>query len=267
MVAGTGRAQVAGHELWTLALGVAAGAACGFLNTAAAAGSAVSLPILMLIGLDPITANATNRIPVLIGAITGTAAFHAKKVLPWNFAVKVSIPATLGSLLGAWLSEHVTMRDLGLIMTAAVLIALVLVSGKLRKAIEQASAREPRFGLTEAAILFGIGVWTGFIMIDGVIYLLMALTLLVGLPFIAANAVKTAVSVPTLAVPLVVYLFQGSIDWTIGAVLAAGSVVGAYFGARLATSPAAKRYVYALLVTVLSAELLDLAWHFFFKTV
>jgi uncharacterized membrane protein YfcA len=48
------------HDLWILLLGLGAGAASGFLNTAAAAGSAVCLPILMLIGLDPVTANATS---------------------------------------------------------------------------------------------------------------------------------------------------------------------------------------------------------------
>jgi hypothetical protein len=39
---------------------VAAGLACGFLNTLASSGSAVSLPILVLIGLSPAAANATN---------------------------------------------------------------------------------------------------------------------------------------------------------------------------------------------------------------
>jgi hypothetical protein len=53
-------------DIWSLLLGLGAELACGFLNTAAASGSAVSLPILLMIGLDPVSANATNRIPVLI---------------------------------------------------------------------------------------------------------------------------------------------------------------------------------------------------------
>jgi uncharacterized protein len=43
----------------------AAGLVCGFLNTAASSASAVSLRILMMIGLDPISADTTNRVPVL----------------------------------------------------------------------------------------------------------------------------------------------------------------------------------------------------------
>jgi uncharacterized membrane protein YfcA len=78
---------------------------CGFLNTAASAGSAVSLPILMMIGLDPVSSNATNRIPVLIGALSATARFHQRKALPWEVALKVSLPVMMGRLIGAGLAE------------------------------------------------------------------------------------------------------------------------------------------------------------------
>jgi hypothetical protein len=113
-----------GYDIWSLLLGFGAGLACGFLNTAASAGSAVSLPILMMIGLDPVSANATNRIPVLIGALSATARFHQRKALPWEVALKVSLPVLMGGLIGAGLAEVLPGRDLALIITAAVLVAL-----------------------------------------------------------------------------------------------------------------------------------------------
>lgn len=69
-------------EIWTLALAGLVGLACGFLNTAASSGSAVSLPNLMAIGRDPVTANATNRLPVLIGARSATGSFHRRRAIP-----------------------------------------------------------------------------------------------------------------------------------------------------------------------------------------
>ena len=68
-----------GIVAWLLA-GVA-GLACGFLNTAASSGSAVSLPILMAIGLDPVTANATNRLPVLVGARAAARRVHRPRAI------------------------------------------------------------------------------------------------------------------------------------------------------------------------------------------
>src|SRR5262245_19455238 len=93
-----------GYDLWALVLGLAAGLACGFLNTAASSGSVVSLPILLMVGLDPVTANATNRIPVLIGALAATWSFHQKKSMLWGLAVKVSLPIAIGGVIGARLA-------------------------------------------------------------------------------------------------------------------------------------------------------------------
>jgi uncharacterized protein len=124
------------YDVWSLVLGLGAGLACGFLNTAASSGSAVSLPILMMIGLDPISANATNRVPVLIGAISATVSFYQRKVLPWALAVKVSLPVAIGGLGGAALAEILPGRELALVITAAILVALVLLLTKLKQAIE-----------------------------------------------------------------------------------------------------------------------------------
>src|SRR3954469_17976328 len=200
-----------GYDIWALLLGMVAGLACGFLNTAASSGSAVSLPILMLIGLDPTSANATNRIPVLIGAISASLSFHAKRGLHWRLAARVCIPSTLGSLAGAALVEILPSRQLGLFITAAVLMALALLFSKLKQAIEQASADTHRYGWREEGIFFGIGVWLGFVVLDGATYLLLALTLAVGLHLTRANAIKSAVLVPTTLVAMIVFAYKGDV--------------------------------------------------------
>ena len=87
-----------------LALGAFAGLVCGFLNTVASSGSAVSLPILMMMGLDPIAANATNRLGVLVGAMTATCAVQAKdgpatsSRIPWRIQ-PIAVPSAKPVLL------------------------------------------------------------------------------------------------------------------------------------------------------------------------
>ena len=255
-----------GYDIWALMLGLTAGLACGFLNTAASSGSAVSLPILLMVGLDPVSANATNRIPVLIGALSATASFHQRKALLWGLAMKVSLPVAIGGLAGAGLAELVPGRDLALVITAAVLVAQVLLFTKLKQAIEAATSHEVRYGAREFLIFAGIGVWLGFIVLDGATYLLLALTLLVGLPLISANAIKSAVLVPSTIIAMLVFAYKGNIDWTLGAAMGLGSIVGGVFGAKLATSPQARKWVFALLVVVISGELAHLTVHYVFQT-
>ena len=255
-----------GYDLWALLLGLAAGLACGFLNTAASSGSAVSLPVLMMIGLDPVSANATNRIPVLIGALSATWSFHLRRALIWGLAVKVSAPVAIGAVIGAGLAELLSSRALALVITAAVLVALVLLFTKLKQAIEAATSEEVRYGAREFLLFVGIGVWLGFIVLDGATYMLLALTLVVGLPLIQANAIKSAALVPATVVAMIVFAAKGNIDWTLGAILGVGSVVGGILGARLATSPYARTWVFRLLVVVILVELVHLTMHYVFET-
>lgn len=255
-----------GYDLWALGLALVAGLACGFLNTAASSGTAVSLPILMLIGLDPVTANATNRIPVLIGAVSATSSFHRRKLIPWGLAIRVSLPVTVGALIGAALAEVIPGRDLGLIITGAVLIALLLLFTKLKQAIHNAPVREVRYGDKEILIFLLIGVWLGFIVLDGATYLLLALTLGVSLPLIQSNAVKSAALIPTSLIAIIVFALKGNLDWTLGLITGAGSILGALLGARLAAYEPAKKWIFRLLVAVILAELVHLGMHYIFKT-
>ena len=146
------------------------------------------------------------------------------------------------------------------------LVALALLFTKLKQAIESASSDTVRYGVREFLMFAGIGVWLGFIVLDGATYLLLALTLVVGLPLIHANAVKNATLVPTTVIAMIVFALKGNVDWTLGAIMGIGSVAGGILGARLATSTQARRWVFLLLVFVISAELVHLVLHYVFKT-
>lgn len=249
-----------------LLLAALAGLACGFLNTVASSGSAVSLPVLMMIGLDPLTANATNRIPVLLGAVSATGSFQRRGAIPWRMAFLVSIPVTLGAAMGAALAEVLPGRDLGLVITAAVLVALLLLFTRLKRAIESAVSHPARFGAREFLWFLLIGGWIGFIVLDGATYMLLALVLAVGLPLLGANAIKSVALVPTSIVALALFASKGSLDWGLGAAMGAGSIAGGLLGVRLAVSEGARRWIFRLLVVVILAELAHLAVHYLAKT-
>lgn len=256
-----------GYDPLSLLLSLGAGVACGFLNTAASSGSVVTLPILIFLGLDAATANATNRLPVLIGAASGALDFAARKALPWRLAYRIAVPTTLGSLIGAGIAELVPRRDMGMVVTAAVLFAMLLLFKNIKKAIEQAQAAEIHLGPRELALFFGAGVWLGFIVLGGATCMLLILTLMVGFDLPRANAVRAAALVPVTLVAMLVFAARGDINWVLGGVMGLGSIAGGVMGARLSLSAGAKRYVFLLLVLAISAELVQLAWHYVFKTV
>ena len=63
-------------EWWRLLILLVAGAIAGFINSMAGGGSLVTLPMLMLYGLPPDAANGTNRLGILVQAITSFVDYH-----------------------------------------------------------------------------------------------------------------------------------------------------------------------------------------------
>jgi uncharacterized membrane protein YfcA len=110
-----------------IGLVLVAGFLCGFITTVASSGSAVSLPILLAIGLDPITANATNRLPVVAASLTAVVSYHRNRAIDWAIEKKATIPSTIGAVFGALVATKIAARDFKLVIAGAVLVALFML--------------------------------------------------------------------------------------------------------------------------------------------
>lgn len=234
-----------------------AGIACGFINTLASSGSAISLPMLLTLGLPALAANATNRLPVLFGSLMALRTFQKEGKMDWPAAWKIVLPATLGSAAGVYLAETLHNRQLGLIITAAVLVALLLLFTKLKEALAKDYHRAPR--ITGLFVLSFVGVWLGFVVLDGATYLLLVLILLFGYDLPHANALKVFLLVATTLVPITLFARAGNIWWTEGILLSVGSLLGGHFGAKLSSHEKARTWVFRILVAVILLELIHLA--------
>lgn len=246
------------HFFYGLIL-LAAGLACGLVNTLASSGSAVSLPVLLMFGMSPLDANATNRLSVLFGALMALRTFQAKGEVNWRAGLKMAIPATLGSVAGVLAAERLPGRGMALVITAAVMAAFLLLITKLKRVLERPPAGEARITTAGMLALLGVGFWLGFIVLDGATYLLLVLILMFHFDLVRANALKALLGVATTLVPILMFAGHGSIHWLEGLVMSAGSVAGGYFGAHMAMQARAKVWVFRTLVAVLSLEIVHLA--------
>jgi hypothetical protein len=244
------------------ALLVVVGAACGLLNTLASSGSAISLPVLMMLGLPEGVANATNRLPVLIGSVMATVSFARFGQMDWTAAAKLVPAAAAGSVLGAILAEHTPNRDMGLMITGAVMIALLMLFTKVKSALAYVAQESPRVSLRAVALIFLVGVWLGYLVLDGATYLLLVLILVCNYALPHANGLKVLIIAVTALVPLLMFGGAGEVAWAEGGVLAAGSIAGGHAGAHLSNHAEAKRWAFRLLVAVILLELVHLIWHY-----
>ena len=231
-----------------------AGLGLGFANTLASSGSAISLPILLGLRMAPELANGTNRVAVLAGAVVATTSFARAGRIQWPVVAPLMASAAAGALLGVWISEALSSPRMHLAIIAAECVALALLLIRPSRWV-QPSYFAPRIGPLQVLLVFLIGIWIGFIVLDGGTYLLVLLVLSVRFDLLGANAAKAAIMTGTAAVTLPVLALGHHVDWGAAGVMSVGAVVGGFIAARVALFPGAARWVYRLIVLILVGEL------------
>ncbi len=230
----------------------------GFINTVAAGGSLLVLPVLILSGLPSDLANGTNRVAILLQNVVGVRGFrHYGHWMPRRSLVyggAALIGAIPGAFLAVELSDEWFQRILAIVIVLAGLYILLQKEGKGMMDTDELSWK--KVWLTSPLFLL-IGVYGGFIQAGVGFLLLSCLTGVVGLRLIDANAVKVFVILIYTTAALGIFLWSGNVDWIKGLVLAGGNMIGAWAGSRWASKVKRKylRYLIAGMAAVLAVEL------------
>jgi uncharacterized membrane protein YfcA len=227
------------------------GLLAGVLNTLAGGGSLLTLPALLFAGLDAASANATNRIAILLQSVAATHAFRRAGRLPGRALLALAGPTLLGAAAGALLASALPSEVLEPVLLAILplMAALLLVRPEALAPPEGAAPERP--ALRHHLALLGAGLYAGFVQ-AGVGFLFLA-TLAGGLRYdlVRANALKVALIL--LLTPLAIGVFAAGdlLLWAPGLVLGAASATGAVVSVRFAVRhPAWLRWVVLAIVLV-----------------
>ena len=202
----------------------------GFLNTLAAGGSLLTLPLLALLGLDLPVANGTNRVAILLQSAAGAWAFRREGLLDLRSSLPLALPATLGALCGTAAAIRLPREALSLAAGGAIL--LLGASLVLRPSLWETPNRVPWPRWAVFGALFLVGAYGGFLQAGVGLFLSWALVVAGGQDLARSNGTRTVlVGCYTLA-SLALFLREGMVDLPVGLVLAAGSMIGAVLGAR-----------------------------------
>ncbi len=248
-------------EWYHYALTVAAGFAAGFINTLAGSGSLITLPLLIFLGLPANVANGTNRVAILLQTAVAVGRFKQGKAITFRRGLLLSAPAIIGAVIGAQiavdLNEQAMRTVIGILMIVMLLVILIRPKRWL-KAQSEALAQRP--GWLQVGVFFLIGLYGGFIQAGVGIFLLAGLVLAAGYELVGANAVKNFIVLCFTAFALVVFILNDQVQWAIGLVLAAGSMLGAWVAARMALERGAPfvRWILIAVIIVSAVALLGI---------
>lgn len=240
-------------ETWPALLG--AGALCGFLNAAASSGSAITLPLLLALGLPAGVANGTNRLPVLAGLLTALWRFQRAGAIPWRLTLQLLPVFLAAAATGAWVAVMLHMQIIRMVIDLALLLALVMVLLHPQRWLEaEGPALPSRPSWRLQSLMAAVGFWAGLIVLDTATYLLVCLVLVGGIALPRANAIKVVLLAASGLVSLLVFSWSGEVLWRQALPLMLGSALGGWLGAGLALGPNARLWIYRLLVLALGLE-------------
>lgn len=237
-----------------------AGLVAGTVNVLAGGGSALTLPLMIFLGLPPTVANGTNRVAIIAQNVSASAQFRRHGFFEGRWLLLGAPPALLGAGLGSWAAIRIGDVAFQQILAGAmVAIALLIL---WRPLSPPASDREVDLpdALPGRLLLVGgffvVGLYGGFIQ-AGVGFLMLAVTTGAGLDLVRGNALKVALVLLFNLLALALFWAGGKVDWGMGVALAAGNVSGSLIGVRLAVEKGHEwvRKVVTALVVVFALRL------------
>src|SRR3954452_14760105 len=204
----------------------------GAQNQLAGGGSFVTLPALMLTGLNARAANITSTVALFPGQITGgLMARHLTSGLEQLSFRALVILSLIGGGLGAVLLLLTPSTFFERLVPWLVLFATAAFAwGSFgRKPDAGSDHLGPR---TAGAIQFGIAIYGGYFG-GGIGILMLAALALAGMPVRNAGATKNVLAGVMNATAVVVFLFSREVRWLAAAIACVGSLLGSVVGARL----------------------------------
>ncbi|HKK63392.1 MAG TPA: sulfite exporter TauE/SafE family protein [Bacteroidales bacterium] len=245
---------------WYLILAViGVGFVAGLINTVAAGGSLLALPMLIIpLGIPSVNANAINRIAILLQNIIGVRRFQQKNVLNLKIDYKIGIPAVIGSFLGAYIATIITAPAMDTAIGVVMLVMFLVVLIDPNRWVKNRTDQPPMRLWGQYVLFFFIGIYGGFLQAGVGFFLLTGLVLGCGYDLVKANALKVLIILLYTPFALAIFIKGDLLTWKYvlyGLLLASGNMAGAYLGVHVAVKWGAKFLRYMLLAAIFLASI------------
>lgn len=227
-------------DITSLVFAFAAAFAAGFVNAIAGGGTLISFPVLVAIGIPPVSANVTNTIALCPGYFGGVMA-QRKDLSSQKQRLITMLPVGIaGGIAGGLLLLNASENSFRIIIPYLILLSaiLLLLQPRLKKFVEGRLNTSVHKKAKAAPVLFVVflaAVYGGYFGAGLGVILLAVLGLLIDESPVKLNALKQALSLCINVSTAVYFSFSGQVNWMVVAIMIFGSVAGGLIGGRAVT--------------------------------
>jgi uncharacterized protein len=215
---------------------LAAGIAAGAINTVVGSGTLVTFPLLLAIGLPPVTANISNTVGLFPGAFVGAYGYRRELADQAGRAVRLGTASVVGGFTGAVLLLLLPAGAFKAIVPVLIVLALVLVvMGPRLSAWMKSKGHAKKSEVTPAlwGLMMFAGVYGGYFGAAQGVLLMGFFGLMLTETLQRQNALKNVLTGLVNMVAAVVFVLTAHVDWAAAGLLVVGSIIGGIVGARV----------------------------------
>jgi uncharacterized protein len=237
------------HELINSLILFASGAAAGFINIMAGGGSVLTIGIMILLGVEPVIANGTNRIGVLTGTVSGALTYKAEKFTDLKTSLILSACAIPGAIAGSLISVHISNELFQKVLS--VVMIFIMITMLLPKKKKEVPINQLKKNFLIYPVMFAIGFYGGFIQIGVGFILMAAFRHLMAYDLLKVNMHKTFVVLIYTIPVLVIFGLSGKVNWVYALAISLGNALGSYISVKIALKKGEKVVKIVLIVAIL----------------
>ncbi|KAB0679647.1 TSUP family transporter [Aureimonas leprariae] len=223
----------------TFLLLVAAAFLAGFVDAIAGGGGLVTIPALLLAGIDPVSALGTNKLQGLFGAGSASLAYASKGHVQMGKLLPTAALSFAGSAVGA--SAALLLPTATFERALPYLLIAIALYFALRPGLSDADAeRRGSRRLFALGIVPVIGAYDGLFGPGTGSFFMLAFVTLAGFGILKATAHTKLLNFASNLGAFTVFALSGSILWTLGLCMGVAQFAGAKLGATFAMRFGAK---------------------------
>ncbi|HXY26975.1 MAG TPA: sulfite exporter TauE/SafE family protein [Acidimicrobiales bacterium] len=222
----------ASHALFIVLAGVGA----GIFNGVAGGGSLISFPVLLALGYPALTANITNTIGIWPGYIASAAGYRREIGDQAHRLARLTPVGLAGGVMGALLLLTTSPTTFAAVVPWLVLGAALLFAAQpaLRRVLDRGSAHPRERPVLLVVGVFAASVYGGYFGAAMGVVFLAVLGLALPVSLAHTSGLRAVLSMIVNGIAAVVFMVHGGLAWEAVGLLALGSLIGGYAGARLA---------------------------------
>ncbi|MEP6944801.1 MAG: sulfite exporter TauE/SafE family protein [Acidobacteriota bacterium] len=209
--------------------------ATSFIGVVTGSNSLIAVPAMFQFGIPAKTAVATNMFALVFMSIGATIPFLRTRTIDVRRILPLMLITIAASAAGAALVGLITDQSLKLIVSIAMITVAVFILVKRDAGIEKRERVSSRSLALTFILTFVLGVYGGLFSGGYVTVLTTVLVAFFGMTFREAVASTKLINVASSSIATVVFMWQGLVDYRLGAILGITMFGAAYVGAHYAT--------------------------------